>query len=182
MYIHKGLWDCVQKQIKELTSWENTLKHIRVLSTRFIYQKTDLNLYTIRHVQLPPPNTHRDQRVHTLGYTSTNRLETSQPGHVTTKRPQTSNPAVYAFKETRDLILWEIYQQTDQGTHIMGHTPEHFRDHIQPQLDQRSQVLQQIFTRTSEIRHTMKKIQKQMTERISCDIYPQRDQRAQSQA
>ena len=64
----------------------------------------------------------------------------------------------------------------------MGHTPEHFRDHIQPQLDQRSQILQQIFTRTSEIRHTMKKTQKQMTERISCDIYPQRDQRAQSQA
>ena len=108
----------------------------------------------------PPPNTQRDQRVHTLGYTSTNRLETSQPGHVTTKRPQISNPAVYAFKETRDLILSEIYQQTDQVTHIMGYTPEHFRDHIQLQLDQRSQILQQILTRTSETRHTMKKTQK----------------------
>ena len=154
---------CVQKQIKELTSWENTLKHIRVLSTQFIYQKTDLNLHTIRHVLLPLPNTHRDQRVHTLGYTSTNRLETSKPGHITT--------------ETTNLKPCSLCLQRDQRPHTLRNIPTNRSGDSHHGIY--SRTLQRPYTTTtrSEISNPATDIHKNIRDKTCYEKDPETDGR-----
>lgn len=109
--------------IKELTSWENTLKHQSPFNLGHIYQRKQIWIFTPLDILLLS-NTHQIREFTPWDIPQQTELETSKPGHITTETTNLKPHQQSMPSKRPETSYSEIYQQTDQGTHIIGYASQ----------------------------------------------------------